>query len=334
MGTQNGMNGLPTAMPGITAMTSGPATPQQNWNAAFGALYISNVDLNLYQFGAQRARVAAANAQYEQDSRQLDQEVFQVQARVATAYLNTLVAVQLRQVAQRNLDRTVELQKTIEARTLNGLNPGVDSSLADAEVSRARLALLDAIDVETVQGRQLSIAMGVDVHTPTLDSSMVRRPPQGLFPSTDTVPDSHPVLQFLQSRVTTSEYNTRFIWRAAMPRVGFFGVLQERGSGYGTYYGNNFKDYTTSYWTGVSPARANYMFGIGISWDLTQAYRTRSQMKAAQFRTTGLRQEMLLEKNLLSNQASLANDELRTAIDKYNEAPIQLNAASSAYDQK
>src|SRR6201993_1014554 len=56
-GTTNGLNGLASGLPGLTTITSGPVSATQNWNAAFGAFYSSNIDWNIFSFGLQRAHV-------------------------------------------------------------------------------------------------------------------------------------------------------------------------------------------------------------------------------------------------------------------------------------
>ena len=44
-GTLDGLNGHGSGEPGLTTLTNGPATTSQNWNAAFGALYLTNAHM-------------------------------------------------------------------------------------------------------------------------------------------------------------------------------------------------------------------------------------------------------------------------------------------------
>src|SRR5258708_6686766 len=50
-GTINGQNGPLFGYHGLSAASSGPALPNQNWNAAFGALYLANVNWDFFTFG-------------------------------------------------------------------------------------------------------------------------------------------------------------------------------------------------------------------------------------------------------------------------------------------
>jgi outer membrane protein TolC len=67
-GTINGLNGLASGLPGLTTIQAGPIAPTQNWNAAFGAIYASNIDWNIFSFGLQRAYVAQAKGFYDRDA--------------------------------------------------------------------------------------------------------------------------------------------------------------------------------------------------------------------------------------------------------------------------
>src|SRR5476651_2304888 len=50
-GTVNGQNGPLYGYRGFSVASSGPALPNQNWNAGFGALYLANVNWDFFAFG-------------------------------------------------------------------------------------------------------------------------------------------------------------------------------------------------------------------------------------------------------------------------------------------
>jgi len=51
--------------------------PTQNWNAAFGALYLTNVNWDFFQFGKAKERTMVASGALDRDLSDLDQERFQ-----------------------------------------------------------------------------------------------------------------------------------------------------------------------------------------------------------------------------------------------------------------
>jgi len=333
-GTLDGMNGLSSGEPGLTTLTNGPAFPSQNWNAAFGALYVTNINFNLFSFGLQHAHVAAAQGQYDQDREALEQEIFQQQVRTAGAWLSLLAATQVRMAMEDNLSRTRELRDVIIARTLNGLNAGVDSSIANAEVSKAVLSLVDAKNYEQQQANQLSIQMGIAPRLFVLDTATARNPPRDVLDSLPPDLSANPNLRFLASRITTSDRLSTYIKKTGLPQVKLFGVGQERGSGFGTGYAADPADYTTSLGQGLQPERGNYLLGVGVTWDITDLGRSRSRATAQHLRSEAYRSDYALEQNNLVNQLALSDQQIANALAKYKETPIELQAASDAYGQK
>lgn len=333
-GTINGMNGLTSGMNGITAITAGPVFASQNLTSAFGGLYVSNINWNIFSFGLQRSNVAAAKGQYNRDLADLEQEKFQEQGRVAGAYLNLLAAQQMRLSMESNLQRASQLRDIILRRTENGLNPGVDSSIANSELSRARLSLTDAINYEQGQAVQLSIQMGVTPQPFHLDTSFVIQLPKNISAQTSATIRTHPILQFMDSRVKASDLMADYIHKTSLPKFSLFGIAQDRGSGFGSNYALNTTDYTKGYFKGVNPVRANYLLGIGVTWDITGLTKTKSKVISQRYLSAAFRNEYNQEETTLLNQQSLADQQISNALTKYREAPFQLKSAQDAYQQK
>src|ERR1700739_249150 len=193
-GTINGLNGLASGLPGLTTITAGQVAPVQNWNAAFGAYYNSNIDWNIFSFGLQRAHVAEAKGFYNRDAADLEQEKFQQQVKVAGAYLNLLAAQRLHYSMNINMWRGSQLRDVILTRTQNGLNPGVDSAIANAELSKARIAVTDAINYEQSQAANLAQQLGTDNQIFSLDSIYINQLPARLPIQTIDDLSGHPEL--------------------------------------------------------------------------------------------------------------------------------------------
>jgi outer membrane protein TolC len=139
----------------------------------------------------------------------------------------------------------------------------------------------------------------------------------------------------LAARVKSSDLTASFLSKTSMPKVSFFGVLQDRGSGYNTPYGANDPDaYSQSYLNGIDPIRGNYLVGIGITWNLTDLGRAASRVKSQHYNSDALTNEYHYLENNLTNQLTEGNKQLANALQKYRQAPIQLKAAGDAYEQK
>jgi outer membrane protein TolC len=334
-GTINGQNGPLTAAGGLSAASSGPALAQQNWNAAFGALYLSNINWDFYTFGKIRERIKVSEAVLKRDENDLKQEIFQHEIRVSAAYLNLLAAQRLTRSQQKNLDRAIAFKNNASVRAANGLIAGVDSSLANAEVSSAKIALIKSFDLQQEQANQLSILIGVTATDFLLDTASLNHVPKSIMMKDTAVNlEAHPVIQYYKNRIEVSNQQAKYYGRLSYPTLSLIGVIQARGSGFRSDYVNNQNAYTQSYSEGVNPVRSNYLFGIGLSWNLTTILRNAPQVKAQRYLSSGLQNEYEQVDQQLHAQLLLAENKIRNAMDTYNEAPIQVAAASQAYLQK
>lgn len=334
-GTINGQNGVLYGYRGLSASPAGPILPHQNWNSAFGSLYLTNINWDFFSFGKARERVQVAQATANQDEADFQQEFFQHQIRVSAAYLNLLAAQRLTLSQEKNLERTQALATVVSARAKNGLNPGVDSSLANAEVSNAKILLTRAIDNEQEQGNQLATFLGTDARAFLLDTVFVTKIPAAIDTSTRLQEDQHPLLKYYLSRVDLSNAQTKYYNTFKYPTFSAFGIFQGRGSGFSPEYDyGDRSSYSKGYLTGVNPTRANYLLGIGVTWNLTGFLRISQQLQAQKYTTEGLRNEYEEQDQQLRNQMILAGQKIANALTNYREAPIEVDAASAAYLQK
>lgn len=321
-----------------SAGSSGALFPTQNWNAAFGSLYWTNVNWDFFQFGRYKEKAKTAEKVLDEDQSDLDQERFEQSVRVAGAYLSLIAAQKLIVSQQANLDRAVAFQTVATARVKTGLNPGVDSSLANAEVSNARIALTNAMEAEEESANQLAQLMQVrppDSNNYTLDSAFVSRLPNALMAQPAQPLAQHPLLQFFQQRVLASDQEAKYLRTQNYPTFSLFGVFQDRGTGFGYNYGvQDPTAYTPNYFKGVGFQTANYLVGVGVFWDITTPLRVHQQVVAQHFTTEGLREEYGLISEALQAQVVLADTKIRHALENYREAPIQVRAAADAYLQK
>src|SRR4051794_22456181 len=193
-GTINGQNGVLYGLRGLAASPAGPPMDKQYWNAAFGALYLANINWDFFSFGKAHEKVEVAKATVAQDEADLQQEFFQHQIRVSAAYLNLLAAQRLTRSQEKNLERAQGLSTVVIARAKNGLNAGVDSSLANAEVSNARTQLIRARDNEQEQITQLATLMGTTVQAFSLDTTFLSRIPASIDTAIK-LEQEHPLLK-------------------------------------------------------------------------------------------------------------------------------------------
>ncbi|WP_419800650.1 TolC family protein [Mucilaginibacter sp.] len=332
-GTVNSQYGPLYGLGGYGVASGGPILAGQNWNSAFGGLYLANLNWDFFSFGKAKERVKVAQNQQMLDQSDLMQEQFQQEIRVSGAYLNLLASQQLSVSQQNNLNRALALRNVIVARVKSGLNPGVDSSLANAEVASAQIALTNAQDVVQQQGNLLAQYTTLTPTNFLLDSGFVSRIPKTLDTSTHISLSKHPVLLYYQNRIGLSAEREKYYKTLSYPTFSLFNIFQSRGSGFNSYTLNQTL-YTQNYFSGINPTRSNYLLGIGMVWNLASPLRVHEQVKAQQFTSEGLKNEYDLVNQQLSAQLILSKSRIQNALKNYQAAPIGLKAATDAFNQK
>ncbi|MDB5286740.1 MAG: outer rane efflux protein [Mucilaginibacter sp.] len=333
-GTINGQNGPLYSFGGAVA-SSGLALSNQNWNAAFGSLYLTNVNWDFFAFGRAKEKVKTAQAAAARDSIDLQQEIFQQKVRVSAAYLNLLASQRLTASYRKNLSRADTFRQVVISRARGGLIPGVDSSQANAEISSAKILLTQALDAEQQQAKNLAVLIGTDNYNFTLDSLFITRVPADInaAQSPDVI-NNHPILNYYKSRIDVSDRQTAYYKTFNYPVFSLVGVFQTRGSGFSSTYGADQTAYSSNYTDGIKPTRSNYLIGVGVSWNLTQPLRISQQVKSQRYISLGLQDEYNQTKLELNAQLNLSDTRIKNALSNYREVPIQISAASDAWVQK
>ena len=335
-GTVNMQYGPSYGFGGLGAASIGPPSGTQNWNAAFGSLYLTNVNWDFFAFGRSKENIRTAMATAERDRNDWQQEIFQQEVRVAGAYLNLLAAQRLTASYRANLYLADTFRSTVVERVLNDLIPGVDSSQANAEVADARITLNNAIDFQQVQENQLVQLLGIPPQHLVVDTFFVTRLPASIPDSgTGKVTPSHPSLQYYKSRILLSDQLAKYDKTLSYPTFSLVGIYQAHGSGFGSGYGlANVGDYSHNFYDGVRPDQANYLFGLGVTWNFTQVSRIARQVSAQRSVSKGLQDEYELAGQQLAAQLQLSETKMQNALNNYRQAPIEVSSAAEAYGQK
>lgn len=327
-GTDNSAPGLYFPQ-GIVPSVSGGIANQNNWDAEFGSIGLGYLQWSPVSFGQYRASVNTSKAELGEARNDQANEQFQEQLNVCSAYLNLLVLMKLSASAGDNLARALQIQQVIVALARNSLRPGVDSSFADAEVSKARLTLLQTQDDQARQQSYLADLLGLPSQEFTLDTLFTKNIPVVNPDTAGAMVDNNPELLLDSSQVGISSALAKYIGTTYWPKVSVIATGLTRGSGF-----LNPSDEGKNFWGGVSPERFDYAAGIAFTFNILDYPRVRSNQKAEQLRTQALQQDYNLTDLTLQNQYRFGYQNLHSAIAQAKEAPIQYASASNAYTQK
>lgn len=333
-GTVNGQNGPLYGFGGLGVASSGLPLEKQNWNAAFGALYLVNVNWDFFTFGKMKQKINLSKADSQRYEKDLDQEKFQHKIKIAAAYLNLLASQRLLISQRKNLERAMVFQNIAAVRVKNGLLAGVDSTLASAEVSRSKITLNQVKDEVKEQNNKLIALMGVSIQDFVLDTTFVTTIPKAILSQETSGENLNPILEYHKSRVDFSEEQLSLFKKEYYPTFSLFGIYQGRASGFNSDYAVNQNSFSQNYLDGIDPSRQNYLFGVGVTWNLTTIARMRKKVSAQKLISEGLQEEYKVIDQQLKIQSDAADAKIKYALENYVEAPKQVQAAQQAYLQK
>jgi outer membrane protein TolC len=269
-----------------------------------------------------------ANSDIKVEQSNFAQSKYQLQAYTINSYLRLLSLQDYLTIQYRNIQRDQEILRSISSLTKSGVRPGVDTSIANAELSKARLTYIELNNqVKQVQ-LQLSSVSGMPyqniVADTTVETQLMSLPMQQF--TTDTA--NHPFINYYQSIYQNSKEREDLVKKQYNPKISLEAAAWNRGSSVdpeGNY--NNLS-------SGFGFDRGNYLVGLGVSYNLFDLRRRQLKLRTQKTETDYAHNRLEEEKVALAASASQANAEMETARLRLQEIPNQLKAANDGYRQK
>ncbi|MBL0741178.1 TolC family protein [Chryseolinea lacunae] len=314
---------------GTVISPSGGIRATNIYDGTFGSFTSALLEWNVINFGKVATQVTAARFNREANQAAYDNEIFQHQVRVADAYLLLLIGEKLKDIQQSNLDRAAGFRDVVDAGVRSGMRPGVDSALAYAEYTKAKLLLLESDRNEQAQQYRLMELTGALSDSLSIDSLNFYT---GLPTAGDAGPfhvSANPTLRVFQTRMQASQARSTAIGRSFLPSISLVAAGWARGSG----VSNQDDSYRTDFSSGTKYQVYNYMIGISTRWTLTDYVPIRHRYKSEQYkakRDEELYNEQALRVNRQEKEAAM---QYGVALEQAHTAPVQLEAAQQAYNQ-
>jgi adhesin transport system outer membrane protein len=327
IGTSNNVTG-PYFGFGIIPSSSGGIHTTNVTSALSTNLGIAAFDWELYNFGAYGAQNRVANSGIKVEQSNFAQSKYQLQAYIINNYLRLLSLQDYLTIQYRNIQRDQEILRSISSLTKSGVRPGVDTSIANAELSKARLTYIELNNqVKQVQ-IQLSAISGLPYQNIIADTAVTNQlmtlPVQQF--TTDTV--NHPFINYYQSLYQNSKEREGLVKKQFNPKIFLEAAAWTRGSSVDPEGNYN------SLSNGLGFGRSNYLVGLGVSYNLFDIRRRQLKLRTQRTETDYARNKLEEEKNALAASANQANAEMETARQRMQEIPHQLKAANDGYRQK
>lgn len=301
-----------------------------NSNAILSDLGIVALDWEFYNFGGFEAQQKAARSDVAVGQAMYQQSKYQWQSFTISYYLQLMRLKDLLFIQSQNIERTAEIRRSIQALAKSGIIAGVDTSIAEAELSRARLNYLELSNQLKQIQLQLAAVSGIDANRIIPDTSLPSQLANNFAAATLQYMDTlhHPVIALYKTMYQNSLDKEELIRKSYNPKISLQAAVWGRGASVSA--ADEFRPLIK----GLGFERGNYLVGVGVVYNLFDNKRKHLQL-GVQRASTNLAQKKLDEQqNLLALNITQADTELQTAQQRLEEIPHLLSAAQAAYRQK
>lgn len=329
IGTNNNVAG-PYFGFGIIPSNSRGVRPESNSTATGDNLGIAALDWEIYNFGAYAAQNRVANSEIKIEQSRYAQSKYQLQASVISAYLQLSRLQNYLAIQRQNIRRNEQIKRSIYSLARSGVRPGVDTSIAEAELSKARLNYIELNNQYQQLQQQISAISGLPAQAIVADTAAQN---QLLNKATEVRPlladtISHPLINYYKSLYQNSLQREELVKKQYNPKI----LLEAAAWGRGSSVDAN--DNFGSVGSGYNFDRGNYLVGLSISYNLFDIRRRQLKLRTQKAASNYVQRQLDEQKIALASSAAQAQTELQTARKRLQEIPNQLRAANAGYRQK
>lgn len=301
-----------------------------NSGTALGDLGIIAFDWPFYDFGGYKAGLKVAHSDVEVEQAKYVQNRYDLQAYAIQGYLQLLRLQNLLNIQSRNIERNSQIRRSIQALATSGIIAGVDTSIAEAQLSKARLDYLELTNQMQQVQLQLSAISGLDAGSVIPDSNFVEQLTQFYSQPGLRAIDSitHPAVELYRTIYRNSIDRETMVKKSYLPTVAVQSAIWGRGSSISP------ADEFRPLYTGFGFERGNYLVGVGVTYNLFDEKRKRYELNTQRAFTDYTAKQIAEQQNLVELNIRQSDAELKIARDRMAEIPHQLDAAEAAYRQK
>lgn len=322
VGSANDLTGPFLPVPGVVHSIAGSINAASNYQAVTGNMASLYGQYDLVTFGLKDARVANARAYAGLTQADLAKARYLVSWDISRLYFNILSHRYQLAVDQEDVRRYDSMYTISTALTGSGVNPGVDSSLARAGLSRTRVRYNETLGELNRLQDQLAYLTGISNPGIGMDTSTAV--PTLALPEENL----NPLLDYFAKQKQQYDAQEQLARKSYLPRVVLGAGGWARGSS--IQYSNVYE----SPGEGLGYQRLNYLAGVGLTYDLFNGVHRRDRLNVLTQQVQAADYAMQQQQLSLRNQQVQADESIRTARANLDELPAQLQAATSAYQTK
>ncbi len=216
-------------------------------NLTFNYYTLGQITLQqmLYDFGVTQNQATIKRLDYEAYKTTLAGTINEVIYQTKDAYYNLLYAFESKKVAQDTVDKFEMFYNQAKAFYEIGMNPKVDVTIAEVNLSNAKLQLIQADNAVNLAVARLNNIMGV----PFIDSYNVQErlkysPVDVSFnQSIEIAREARPELKLAEIKVESAKQTLKLVKKSYFPTLSVEGQYQRGGRSWNNNYGYNFGGY-------------------------------------------------------------------------------------------
>ena len=216
-------------------------------NLTFNYYILGQVTLQqmLYDFGVTQNQATIKRLDYEAYKTTLSATINDVIYQTKDAYFNLLFAFENRRVAEDTVKTFEMFYNQAKAFYEIGMNPKVDVTIAEVNLSNAKLQLIQADNAVNLAVAKLNNVMGV----PFIDKYNVQerlkyQPVDVTFnKSVEIARDARPELKLAELKVESANQTMKLVKKSYFPTLSVEGQYQRGGKSWNSNYGYNIGGY-------------------------------------------------------------------------------------------
>lgn len=218
-------------------------------NLEFNYYLLGQVSLQemLYDFGVTQNQATIRKLDYEAYKKTFEATVNDVIYQTKDAYYNVLFAYEAKRVAQDTVDKYQLFYNQARAFYTTGMNPKVDVTIAETNLSSAKLKLIQAENAVNLAIAKLNNVMGVPYieRYDVLDRLQYKPISLTFEQAIDTARDSRPELKLAEIKVEGTNQTVKLTKKSYFPTISLEGQYQRGGKSWNSNYGYNLGAYLT-----------------------------------------------------------------------------------------
>lgn len=216
-------------------------------NLTFNYYILGQVTLQqmLYDFGVTQNQATIKRLDYEAYKTTLSATINDVIYQTKDAYFNLLFTFENRRVAEDTVKKFEMFYNQAKAFYEIGMNPKVDVTIAEVNLSNAKLQLIQADNAVNLAVAKLNNVMGV----PFIDKYNVQerlkyQPVDVTFnKSVEIARDARPELKLAELKVESANQTMKLVKKSYFPTLSVEGQYQRGGKSWNSNYGYNIGGY-------------------------------------------------------------------------------------------